>query len=295
MNCLLQFRNKNHFEAYSHDLVLQLRKRVLMIFFMGVDFIVVYVIMLATRSTSIDSGSKALVYFRAAMVVLGVVGLFLIMKFNQKLKRFLGILNLIFDLCVMISAATFYPLTGGTSVNNLDKFGVYMWAYSNSLCSVAIYFLFAHWWMKMFTAAAQIFFFLHFIIRDLENPIPIAGLALQGLALYLFGIYINEKFERIHFLEKRKIYENYEALMKIFDDISQGIIIIDQQYHKVYANRTMNVMFEKDLKEDWRAEGLFSELQVKSVFPPVEVVMATPRVLDSIENTEVHQFCFIVN
>ena len=287
MNCLLQFRNKNHFEAYSHDLVLQIRKRAFMVFFMAVDFAIVYTTMYATNSVTIDPKSKTLITLRGVMVGVGVVGFFLSMKYNKRLRRHLGLLNLIFDVAVMIASATFYPIVGNISVEELDKFGVYMWAYSTSLCAVAIYFLIAHWWMKMLTATAQIGFFLYFIIRDQENPIPIVGVAWQGLALYLFAIYINEKFERIHFLEKRKIYENYEALMKIFDDISQGIVIIDQQYHKVYSNRTINAMFEKQAEENWQTEDLLSEFQVKSIFPVVDVVTGA-RMHESHENMMVY-------
>ena len=287
MNCLLQFRNKNHFEAYSHDLVLQLRKRVTMVFYMGVVFAVVYVIMYATNSVTIDPKSKTLVFVRMTMVAVGVVGLSLVMRFIQRLKRYLGILNLIFDIGVMFTSASFYPIVGNISIERLDTPGVYIWAYSYSLLAAAIYFLLAHWWMKMLTATAQIGFFLYFIIRDQENPIPSVGAALHGLVLYIILIYINEKYERIHFLEKQKIYENYEALMKIFDDISQGILIIDQQYHKVYSNRTINVMFEKQSEEEWRAEDLFSEFQVKSIFPLVDVVTLS-KMHESHENMMVY-------
>lgn len=279
MNCLLQFKDKSHFKIYAHDLTLQVRKRITQILLLALGYIIVYIVSYTTKSTEGDPRSKYLVIVRAALIVLAIVVSVLLKRFVHRLKDHFGKLNFIFDLCLMVAQASFFPLLGNVAINDFDTLGVYVWAWSVSLHAVAVYFIFAHWWMKVLTSIIQMGYFLYFVIKRVEDSHHVTSLVLEafnGVFLYLVVIYVQEQYQRKDFLEKRKIYENYEALMKIFDDISQGITIIDSHCNQVYSNRTIHGMFGKK-PGSWTVEELLSEFQVKSIFPLVNCDK-TPRI-----------------
>lgn len=269
MNCLLQFRDKSHFKKYSHGILLQLKKRLDLLLVLAAGFLIARVILYTTNTNLRDPRSKYIVIVRVFLVTLGVAIAVLLKTYARKLKKHFGVLNIVLDISLMISQLHLYPLIDNIIIDELDHLSIFLWGWAASLHAVATYSLFVNWWMRAVTAIFQMTFFLVFMGKLDKDSSHLAGSfvqALNSLIFYLFVTYSDEKYQRKDFLEKRRISENYEALLKIFDDISQGITITDLDYREIYSNKTINVMFDKT-PGAWNVKDLFAEFSVKAIFP----------------------------
>ena len=60
--------------------------------------------------------------------------------------------------------------------------------------------------------------------------------------------------------------------MRIFDDIIQGVMIVDPNYKLIYSNRTIGSMFSQ-AQNTLALESLFSQIQVKSIHPQLDILI----------------------
>eukprot|EP00331_Platyophrya_macrostoma_P033664 CAMPEP_0176434962 /NCGR_PEP_ID=MMETSP0127-20121128/17015_1 /TAXON_ID=938130 /ORGANISM="Platyophrya macrostoma, Strain WH" /LENGTH=654 /DNA_ID=CAMNT_0017817851 /DNA_START=470 /DNA_END=2437 /DNA_ORIENTATION=+ len=91
------------------------------------------------------------------------------------------------------------------------------------------------------------------------------GLLAQIVLIYGFSFYITEKFLRQDYLEKRKIYDDSEAVKSILDDITEGIVIIEKKSNILYLNQPVQKMFKLENKQN--TEELFNKIKIKSIMP----------------------------
>ena len=152
----------------------------------------------------------------------------------------------------------------------------------------SIYYVVVSWWIKAIAPIIQIVYFLVFIVQAEFYWPAILIFAAESAIMYLCYVYIHEKYMRKDFIEKRKVYENYEAIMKIFDDIIQGIMIVDQEYKIIYSNRTVDLMFNLQRPQEVGSsiERLFSEIQVKTISPRMDAPGTERMMFASRENEE---------
>ena len=278
MNILLRFKQKNHAEAYAHDLQLQVTKRLAMVIIWALLHVAEKFFSLgyykAVSMTPYDISKMTTIF----VLVAGLV----ILRCNlRRTRKFFTAVNLFLDLCLIWAQFVLYPLVGKGSLDIFTKLGIFAYSWLICISVISTYLAIANWWIKLSIPIIQIVYILVPTIQQehkLLSPVLIY-LACQSAVLYFSYIYIYELFQRKDFLEKRKVYENYEAIMQIFHDIIQGVIIVDPHYNIIYKNRTSGVMF--NLAQNTRSlDSLFSHIQVKSITPQLEV-MTTERIQTS--------------
>mgnify|MGYP001224405144 CR=1 FL=1 len=269
MDIFLRFKNKKHAEAYSYDLEQQVHNRFFMIGTGACVASTIYVIMYAFNPKVGNQASQILLTLRFILTTLSLLGYYLLKMYMKRIKPLAPKLLVILDIICLAAQFVIYPISGNVAVDNFSKLGVYVWAWCAAFCAFTMYIILLNWWMKMFNLVLQMGFFLYFVIKREPVYTPILTLALIGVLSFVFLSYMQEMFQKRDFLEKRKLYDNYEALKRIFDDICQGIIIVDTKFNTIYANRTVEAMFNRQSSQKGVVvEELFAEVQVKTVIPP---------------------------
>ena len=269
MNIFLQFKKKTHAEAYDHDLEIQVTKRLWMVIVMTVINVISMVStwILAKRvSMATYDATK-----RIAIFVL-LVGLCVLKWKFHRVKKYLGKINFVLDVILMYFSFIPFPLIGENQFDPLTSLGTVTLMWSISLICFTSTYAIANWWLRALGPIIQvIYFFVPTVIREKYWSLIVIS-AVQCLVLYGGYIYVYELFQRKDFLEKRKVYENYEAIKQIFDDIIQGVMIVDPNYKPIYSNRTFNTMFNVQ-KSKHSLETLFSQILVKRITPHMELLV----------------------
>ena len=269
MNIFLQFKNKNHSKAYDHDLELQVAKRLWMVLAMAITnlgsiFVTWAVVGVVTTPTNWDLAKTVLIY-----VLLGCL-CFLKWKFRY-CKKHLNKINFCIDVFLIYYAFQPFPFIGRAGLAPITKPGLWLLVWTYSLLCFSTTYAITNWWLRSLGPIAQVIFFLIAIAQEEMLWRIITVVVAQCLILYFFIIYFFERYQRKDFLEKRKVYENYEAVMQIFNDIIQGVMIVDPNYNWIYSNKTMNTMFGR-AQDNHSIENLFSQIHVKSISPQLEIL-----------------------
>ena len=284
MNLFLQFKNNSYATAYSHDLKLQLKRRTAMISLIIVVFIIANGISLGLNPALGPTRSKILICFRLGVCILTFGGIYLLKRNVSKCKKHIGKINIILDVLTAMSPFVVYPLAGNYALDRFSNLGMFIYSWSTAVCTFAMAFTFGNWWMKAVVSIAQYIYFFIFLFQQESYCIPIFIFGIEAIILYLALTYLQEKYDRINFLEKQTIYDNYEAIKKIVDDISQGIMIVDQSNEVIYANRIVYTLLNQDQQQSVSLSTLFSQVNVKSISPQIPIdILQTERVLSTRE------------
>ena len=285
MNIFLQFKNQNYVQAYTHDFQLQLKKRGVMITFTAIVYVIANGISIGLNPNLGPTSSKVILFLRLATGLLTLAGIHCLIKYASKCKKHIAKINIILDSLIALTPFVVYPLAGNLAIDAFSKLGVYIWAWSAAFGALAMNITFGNWWMKAVVTITQYVYFFIFLFQREKYAVPIFIFGVEVIILYLVLTYIQERYERLNFLEKRKIYDNYEAIKKIVDDISQGIMIVDQSNEVIYANRIVYTILTQD-PQTVSLSTLFSQVFVKSISPPISAeIMATERVI-SMQDSE---------
>ena len=290
MDIFLRFKEKKHAEAYSWDIELQIHRRIV-ISAIGCGITTfIYGIMYLWMPNVGSRTCQLLLATRFLLYILHLLGYYWVKKNIHRLKpKASTLLNLI-DLVWCASQFVIYPISGNITVDNFNKVGIYVWAWCAALCSYFAYIILFSWWLKVLNLLTQMAFFFYFVAEREPMYAPIFTFALIGVSCFVFLSYTMEMYKKSDFLEKRKIDENYEAIKRIFDDICQGIVIVDTKFNTIYANRTVESMFNRKSPQKALAiEDLFAELEVKTIIP-VRVSLSHERLLPSRGNISVIKF-----
>ena len=284
MNILLQFKKKSHADAYSHDLQLQVSKRLIMISIWALMHVVGKVSVLAIFKTLTMT---PLEISRTVTVFVLLIGLIALRCNLQRTKKYQTIINLFLDLCLIYAQFIFYPLIGRGALEIFTKLGVFMYSWITCVSCIATYLAFANWWIRLSVPIIQMIYILVPTVQQEHKLLSPIILVIFSQCIFVYGtfIYIYELYQRKDFLEKRKVYENYEAILRIFDDIIQGIMIVDRDYNLIYSNRTFNSMFNHE-RSNQTVGSLFSQIQVKSINPQLDT-LTTERVLTTTQDESV--------
>ena len=230
MDLFLQFKAKRHSKAYASNVQLQLEKRLIMMGSYAVLFTITNILTNTISAPAIvPLASKMLIVGRGIAILLALIGACLLHRYSQQLKRIEPVLNFILDILIIFVLFGYYPALGNVSVNQFTKLGVFVWTWDLCLEVCVINTVLKYWWMRVVHLLSQTLYFLVFVCLGEPNLAPILIYAIQIIILYLGSSYFQERYQRWDFLDKRKMYDNYEALKKIFDDISQGILIADDE------------------------------------------------------------------
>ena len=287
MDIFLRFKSKSHREAYSQGLELQLRKRCVTMTVLAVLFILINIISYAIYPNAGSLGSKMLVVSRIITGLIALLGICLMKRKANRFQRYAFFINIVLDILLIFISFAFYPLLGNVGVDGFSKLGVYVIAWSTCYAVCFVSYLLAHWWMRIVMLITQMSFFLVFVMEREPSPVPILLLAIEGFLLFLSMNYIQERYERLDFFEKRKMYDNYEAIKKIFDDISQAIMIVDTNNQIVYSNQAVHQLFNGSEGQNLSVNSLFSLVKVKSMFPNIETLI-TEQIVSTREEVHVN-------
>ena len=280
MDIFLQFKNKSYAKSYSHDLKLQLKRRAAMISLIFVVFVVPNAISVRLNPSLVSTKSKALLWLRLSACVLTLAGIYLLKRNVLKCKKHIGKINIILDALTALPPFVVYPLIGNFNLDQFSHLGMYIYSWSAALCAFSMAFTFGNWWMKAVVSIAQYIYFFIFLFQREQYSIPIFTFGIQAIILYLALTYLQEKYDRINFLEKQTTHDNYEAIKKIVDDISQGIMIVDQSNEVIYANRIVYTLLNQDQQQSVSLSTLFSQVNVKSISPQIPIdILQTERIL----------------
>ena len=291
MDIFLRFKKKGHSVAYDHDLELQVAKRLWMILAMAITnlgsvFVTWAVVGVVTAPTPWDITKTVLIY-----VLLGCL-CFLKWKFRY-CKKHLNKINFFLDIFLIYYAFQPFPFIGRAGLAPITKPGLWLLVWTYSLLCFSTTYAITNWWLRSLGPIAQVIFFLIPIAQEEMLWRIITVVVAQCLTLYFCIIYIFERYQRKDFLEKRRVYENYEAIMRIFDDIIQGVMIVDPKYKLIYSNRTVDSMFGQQ-QVNRSLEYLFSQMQVKSIFPQLEVMITERIQTTNDESVAFYHCCYLI-
>ena len=270
MNIFLKFRSPTHDKAYAQDFVLQFRKRCRMCLLNFVFYMISFLIVTLTDRGSGNIAPKISYAFRLSGFLTVIIIAYCLERRWKKPKKYMHIVNAFLDVLIFLVMFTYYPLITGVSISVFGEVGVFFLQFSNGYLVANSLSLLGNWWIRVFAIIAQYVFFIVFILLREEIIAPLIATQLFNVIICSCWVYLNEKYERLNFLEKRKDYENFEALKKIFDDVSQGIAIIDRiDYSNFYQNHSVNEIFDSEVSIDWKR--LFPQIKVRKINPNIEL------------------------
>ena len=273
MNFLLQFKQKNHSQAYDHDLQLQITKRLILVVIWG---LISFSGNVATYAMLGFISMSALNVIKLTTIGVCMISVCVLRCNIRRTQRYFGIINFVLDLGLIWAQFQLFPYVGRSGLAAYGKLASFTFGWSVCLGCYATYYAIQNWWLKAIVPIVQMVYMLIPTAQEEKIYWPfIVTIAVQCMAIYVAFIYVAEVFQRKDFLEKRKVYENYEALMRIFDDINQGVMIVDPNYKRIYSNRTIDTMFNQS-QDNPSLEDLFSQIQVKSLTPKLETFATEP-------------------
>ena len=286
MNFLLQFKDKKHAEAYSHDTQLQVNKRLAMVVtWTALNILGNSVFVAMYKQVHIAHIDIA----KITLLATSIITLIIVKCYFRRVQKYLRVINFVLDIFLIFVMFFYYPWLGAEATDVFGKLGVFVMAWSTCLATHSICYFLMSWWLRALFPLGQMCFFLVFVVQREFFPNLIIVFAVECMSMYLFYIYIHERYQRIDFLGKRRVFENYEAIKKIFDDIIQGMMIVDQKYNIVYTNQTVYTMFnyqQDQLRQDGPSvRALFSQIYVKTILPRIEL-SASDRIRTALESEE---------
>ena len=282
MNIFLRFKKKHHSTAYSENVQLQLKKRMIMLFLVTLKLVMGTIVVYAISPVAGPFYNYLITGGRILSNLIALVGIYCLNKCFQRLYKHIHKLNIVFDILIIIGQVVIYPAVG-RYVNTLGKLEIFVWAWSNAITCYSTIYVLANWWMKILIITAQSVFFLAYVIEGGNAPPSVVSNLLHSVALYLLITYFSERYHRFDFLERRKAFENHEAIKSIFDDISQGIMIIDQNDDIVYSNRTINTMFSQEGAAATKAKEMFCQIHLRKISPQIGMPL-TEAILPTQDN-----------
>ena len=286
MNCFLQLIQKHYSLAYASQLELEMNKKLLLVWVWALAQLVGNVIIFILCQSMVIS------YFTLSkfllLLLLGVA-LWFIRRRLRGIQRALRIINLCFDIILVAFQFSFYPWHEKDSMYSTDNLGIFIIAWSSCLGCFSIYYAVTCWYLKAVIPLAQTIYLLSFLDKDQANIDLVIMFACECIVVYACYVYISERSKRKNFIERKQLEENTKAIVKILDDVTQGVMIVDEKHQTVYSNRHANVLFGQQVQTEAGKrliECLSSRLRIKSVSPSWEV-LETERIVTPFETEQV--------
>ena len=262
MNFCLGFKNSDHNQAFVSNFPTRIKRKLIKGLIINGWFAVSIIAQMIAEKRTLTTKGEIWTMLKVVIALLWIVGIFSIRLKLEKVKNYHKLIFFLFDLVQCIATISFFPITnpgldlmGGTPVLTVG--------WSIGLQYAVGILLIDSWLIKVLHVFLQTAVFaMYFGFTSAGIPSTYIYLANIFLA-YGFFFYFSEKFTRMEFLEKRKVYENSEAVKSILDDITEGIVIINRQNKILYLNQPVQKMFK--LEQHKTTEELFSRLKIKSM------------------------------
>ena len=263
MNCLLEFKQKEHYGAYLRGFSIRLRKRFFLGLIINILIAIVFVIQYLISPQSYSCGMLIWFGIRTALSFLWIVGIYYILRRLSKYSKYSRTIDLTLDLVALITNANFISVVGNVDPEIFGDLGLYIYGWTFGVIFTCLLSKIGSWRLKVLGIVFQTCFFVMSLhLKSQPGKVLVYLRLVQVILTYIAVIYIEERYERSDFLEKRKIYEDSEAIKTILNDITEGILIVSPESQILYANRPVEQMFR--LKE-LTLQALFAEIRVVSM------------------------------
>ena len=262
MNFCLGFKNSDHSQAFVSDFSTRIERKSIKGLIINGWYAVSIIAQMIAEKRTVSSPGDIWTMSKLAIVLLWIIGIFSIRLKLEQLKKYHKLIFFLFDLVQCVAALSFF-LVFNSGLDKIDGNKLLIIGWTTGLQYIAGVLLIDSWQLKTMHVLFQAAFFAtYFGLAAKGSPstyIYLANIFLE----FGFFFYFSEKFTRMEFLEKRKMYEDSEAVKSILDDITEGIVIINRQNKILYLNQPVQKMFK--LEKLNTTEELFSRLKIKSM------------------------------
>lgn len=289
MDCLLRFKLKSHHDAYTHDILHQLSKRVTLSIILFLIYLASMIAIFIADPEILPPGAPASIGIRMGISVIYVIIMWILRWKANKLQRKIKLINTVLDIIGIVTSYSLYPLFVNVNLDKFGPMGIMVWGWSNSSLFFSFCTVLASWWSRILGVSAQM---VNFLVFSASNELHSRALIIFGIEAVLFcasSVYIVEWYERKHFLELQRAQENSGALKKIFEDINEGIVIFDKKLQVLYANKIVSTVFGMT-EEALSVERILESIKVRGISPAIEGLNLDPLINVSLKNISVISF-----
>ena len=260
MNFCLQFRSKDYSSAYMSSFSLLIRRKFFLGTILNLGILGIAIAKLNLKHAPGATASSAASITQIIISALWIAGVYCLKKTSGRFSKYRSLISFILDIMMLVSAVDFKPMTPKVDQSNFIELALSSWHQGVVfICYLSVITL---WQIRVLACLIQAIIFMVTLI-DFDSSSQSSGMVAYGFLVYAVTTYLNEKFERASFIEKAKLYFDSEAIKKILNNITEGILIVDQRNTILYSNSTIQTMLT-DSKEI-NIENLFSQIRIKSL------------------------------
>ena len=263
MNFWLGFKNHDHDQAFVSEFSIRIKRKLIIGLIINAWYAIsVTATILIERRATTASFSGVWAVTKVAIALLWIIGVFSIRLKLEKFRKYHALIFFLFDIVQCCVALTFFGVSPGR-LGDVGTLRVLTNGWTSGLQYAASLLLIDSWQIRVLHIIVQIT--IHSVCNGIadNSNVSVIIFLVDTFFMYALFFYFSEKFKRMEFLEKRKIYEDSEAVKTILDDITEGIVIINRQKKIVYLNQPVQKMFR--LEQHKTADDLFSRIKIKSM------------------------------
>lgn len=264
MDCLLRFKSHFYSQTFSSDLSTRLKPR----FYLGLVVNACFLVLLINTLLYHAPLSKTLIdeceYTRLALLILWIIIMGYFCRRTQKLKRSATVLQVVLDTIMVAIASTdfFWILANRAAETPADIRGDEVVGWSTGVLFSCSLFLINSWHTRILACIVKFIIFTTVTLVSTELSEWKVGILGAILLLQSYTVYNRERYDRRQHIERMKVFQDSQAVLKILDDITEGILIIDECTRIRYMNMPVKKIFRSDTPS---ANDLFSKITVKSI------------------------------
>ena len=263
MDFLLRFKSLVHNQTFSETLSLRLKSRC----YLGVAVIAGYIVLLINDALT-NSESKAnhiWDFSRRSLLIVWILVMQYFCRKTIKLIRYATIIQVLLDLIIVFLASTDYAWTiikDGDPVGPADIRGGKLIGWDNGVLFSCSLLLINSWYLRILACIIKFVIFATLMLTASDVLDWHVGILAVVLLVQAYAVYNRERFDRNRHIDSIKIFQDSQAVLKILDDITEGILIIDEFKNILYMNSPVKKIFQTD---NPRLTQLFANVSVKSV------------------------------
>ena len=262
MNICLRFKNKAHNQAFVSDFSTRIKRKSIKGLIINGCFAAGIIAQQIAKNQPITSRAEGWSLIKVAIALLWIVGIFFISLKLERVKKCHKLIFLLFDIVQCCAALSFIPMSHSAFKEMGDNLALSI-GWGAGLQYIAGILLIDSWQIRTAHVFFQSIFYTLNLAFNGQSTYSSYIYLIDSIVMYVLFFYFSEKFTRMEFLEKRKMYEDSEAVKSILDDITEGIVIITRQSKILYMNQPVQKMFR--LEQQKTTEELFSRIKIKSM------------------------------
>lgn len=263
MDFCLRFKKRDHLQAFESDFTTRVKRTLVLGVLINGGYAICVLAQRLVDNDARNSVSTIFAFSKTAAAILWILGVFLIRMRLEKFKKYHKLIFILFDIFQCLAIINLYPNLSQGQLKRYGGIGLLITGWCSGIRYICGLKLIETWQIKVLHIVGETIYFAIYLEKIEDHPISQIISLLLTFVMYVLILYFAEKFTRKEFLEKRKMYEDSEAVKSILDDITEGIVIINQQKKIVYLNQPVQKMFH--LEQHKTTDDLFSRIKTKSM------------------------------